>query len=235
MKILFVALGALSTVNAAGTAKVPVVDTLVGTLEHRGCSDDTSYNSPIAPNTPCDFFKHANCECSAWSALLTLSELQDLYTKCPDSCGFVQCDYVVPNLPTISPTLPSPTASPTKAPETCIDDPTYLFPFNQKYGCQIFANSPLTCQQFGAILTPDQVQEAMDRCPLSCDVPCGDDTPTANPTICEDDESYISPIHLTYGCKLYCETDCNKWAPLLNATELQDVLSSCPLSCGLCG
>jgi hypothetical protein len=234
MKILFVAL-ALSTVNAAETVtKAPVVDTLVGPLEHRGCFDDSSYNSPIAPNTPCDFFKHANCECSAWIALLTLNELQELYTNCPDSCD-VSCDYVVPNLPTISPTLPGPTASPTKAPDTCIDDPAYLFPINPKYGCDIYAHSPLTCQQFGLAMTPAQAQEAIDRCPISCDVPCGDNTPTASPTVCEDDESYISPINPKYGCKLYCETDCNKFVTLLVGTEVQDMFSSCPLSCGLCG
>jgi len=257
------------------------------------CINDIYYNSPIAPNTPCQFFQHANCDCMAWVALLTHSELQDLHTSCPQSCD-VPCDYVVPtgdcyddstyrvpSLPSLGCELfskanlsceemkdagflrndaeledallkcpvacevpcktpsasPSVSQVPSNRPSDCDlnDDPTYLFPFNQKYGCETFANSTFTCQQFGAILTPAQVQEAMDRCPESCNVPCQESRPTASPTVCEDDESYISPITPTYGCKLYCETDCNQWAPLLTDTEFQDMLSSCPLSCGLCG
>lgn len=113
----------------------------------------------------------------------------------------------MPDLLTISPTLPGPTASPTVAPDPCIDDPTYTFPINSNIGFEIFVNSPLTCQQFGVILSPVQITH-LRAVLLSAKMT----SPILN----------ICPINPKYGYKVYCETDCNKWAPFLSYEEMGD-------------
>ena len=233
MKFLIVALGVLTAVNATGSTN-PIEEEVERKLYHLGCADDPTYNSPIAADTPCSFFDNAICECSAWNILMTHDELQDLFTSCPHSCK-VTCDYVVDNTPSISPTAKGPTSSPTRNNSGCHDDPSYSMPLMPQYGCNFYSESTISCDQWNILLTAAQIEEAKERCPLSCNEPCEGNVPSASPIECVDDELYVSPINTKYGCKLYCDTDCNMWHPLLTDLEMEDVLSSCPLSCGLCG
>jgi hypothetical protein len=62
-------------------------------------------------------------------------------------------------------------------------------------------------------------------------------TPSTMPTIaCHDDASYLSPIN-NLTCSSFGGTDCTAWRFLgLNVTELETLVDSCPLSCGIdCG
>jgi len=62
--------------------------------------------------------------------------------------------------------------------------------------------------------------------------------PSVHPTECSDDNNYRSPISPTFGCELYNSpiADCYSWSDLLTDEQLQDVFTSCPISCGVpCG
>eukprot|EP00979_Chaetoceros_neogracilis_P011256 scaffold2727_cov275-Chaetoceros_neogracile.AAC.27 len=65
---------------------------------------------------------------------------------------------------------------------------------------------------------------------------CG--TPTKNPnnptkTQCKDDPYYDSPFGINCGCELFKGTNCSDWSALLNATQVQNIWDSCPVSCGV--
>jgi len=52
----------------------------------------------------------------------------------------------------------------------CIDDQTYISPANSNFGCEIYDGNCLTL--WVSFLTPEQIDEALKRCPMSCGVPC---------------------------------------------------------------
>jgi len=64
-------------------------------------------------------------------------------------------------------------------------------------------------------------------------VPSVSPSTSKSPTQCSDDETYISPCNTNFGCELYRNTDCFMWGALLNDEHLQDVFTSCPVTCGV--
>jgi len=62
---------------------------------------------------------------------------------------------------------------------------------------------------------------------------------SVHPTKCTDDAHYYSPINHEFGCELYSITDstgdvdCSMWGALLTDAQLQDVFTSCPITCGV--
>lgn len=51
------------------------------------------------------------------------------------------------------------------------------------------------------------------------------------PEVCIDDKSYSSPVNPSFGCEIYAGTDCSIWEPMLNSTQIDNMYSSCPVSC----
>ena len=56
------------------------------------CSDDVDYVVPFNSNVGCELYN--NTDCTIWGALLTGVQLQDVFTRCPISCG-LPCRYVI--------------------------------------------------------------------------------------------------------------------------------------------
>lgn len=52
--------------------------------------------------------------------------------------------------------------------------------------------------------------------------------------VCANDESYESPFNGSCGCELFEGTDCNAWISLLNETQVAEIWTRCPESCGAC-
>lgn len=242
MLFLTVAVGALHAVaaqEAAVDSSGNVIFNKLRSLYHRpgreNCSDNPAYVSPIAFGTNCDFFAQANCGCEAWSALFSQEEMVELYKQCPISCD-VPCDYVVPEFPT-----PSPTTAPTVKGDvgTCEDDP--LYKWRGKLSCANINAINMGCDL--PLFTDAEKVEVNERCPGTCDANCGGgdgDMPTPSPTVCVDDPNHQSIVNPVFGCEMYVHTECPRWAPIFallsgNENEVENVMRSCPVSCGLCG
>ncbi len=52
----------------------------------------------------------------------------------------------------------------------CSDDPVYRSPFNDKFGCNLY--EPEFCSKWRNVLSPEDFEEVLKRCPVSCGVPC---------------------------------------------------------------
>lgn len=59
----------------------------------RKCFDDITYRSPINSIFGCNLY--CGTECSKWSVLLSTDQMQELFTRCPDTCK-VPCGYIFP-------------------------------------------------------------------------------------------------------------------------------------------
>lgn len=225
------------------------------------CYDDRSYTSPLDPNKRCEDFE----DCFSYRDRLTLDQYQELLLRCPMTCK-VGCNYqVLTDAPTISsspsnvqsqrptfgefgdpntmeptPSTPSPTNArePTSRPNdnSCQDDPSYRTPVGG-YTCQIFQIFT-SCEK--ANLSIEYKQEAMRRCPISCNAPCQElsSSPSISPsqTSCEDDPSYALPIAMLVdkGCSIFLGQDCYYYEAIFTEAFYLDLINRCPVSCGLC-
>ncbi|GFH49611.1 hypothetical protein CTEN210_06087 [Chaetoceros tenuissimus] len=124
------------------------------------CANDESYESPFNGSCGCELFE--GTDCNAWIALLNETQVAEIWTRCPESCG----------------------ACSTEKGLLCSDDPTYRNPMNENIGCGLFDNN---CDGEPWIwsFTESQIAEAITRCPISCGVPCpkaSSSTPSSVPT-----------------------------------------------------
>ena len=190
------------------------------TLAPTVCADDLTYISPIADGATCAFFEQASCECMRWGTVLERTQLQELFDRCPKSCG-VECGYVIEDVPTQSPTRGG-----------CSDNPDYRFPFFTGAGCSFFSKTSLTCEQLGSTY-PQHYEDLLQNCPISCDAPCPDDVspPTPAPYSCVDDDSYVNPITNNGGCDFYSTLGSCENIPVQYRDE---AIRRCPLTCNAC-
>ncbi|GFH50380.1 predicted protein [Chaetoceros tenuissimus] len=224
------------------------------------CYDDRSYTSPLDPTKRCEDFE----DCFSYRDQMTLDQFQELLLRCPMTCK-VGCNYqVLTDSPTISsspssvrserpsfgelsdpntmdptPSTPSPTINrePTIPNDSsCQDDPDYRTPVGG-YTCQIFQIFT-SCEN--ANLSTEYKQEAIRRCPISCNASCQElsSSPSISPSqaSCEDDPSYAFPIPMLKAkrCNVFLGHDCYYYSKIFKEEIFLDIINRCPLSCGLC-
>ena len=148
---------------------------------------------------------------------------------------------------------------PSQSPSDCSDDATYISPINKKYGCDLYNSTNCDCYTFKDLMTLQEMQELFSSCPKTCDVACDyrpvspssspsiSIRPTFNPsqnpstslqpTGCDDNPDYESPINCNLGCGFHedAEFGCKEWSSILSQEETQELLTNCPRACGICG
>ena len=162
---------------------------------------------------------------------------------------------------------PSTTASPTKhgpgtptstlsssPTDVCEDDESYISPVVLNMGCELYDSPSFDCYSFENVMTPQQIQELLARCPKTCGVSCEthpsmkqtvgpssyptvsvipSSRPSLSPSECVDDESYQTPFNSNVGCTFFenAKYDCHAMNLLLSEAEINDLFARCPVSC----
>lgn len=213
----------------------------VTTSSPSACLDDDNYRSPIAPSLGCELHRAPNCDCHTFQHLMTMEQIQELFSSCPQTCE-VPCGYEV-SAPSAPPSE-TPTTRPTA---TCTDDETYTSPINNDLGCELYEFAACDCYAFQDYMTASELQDLFTRCPVTCNVPCGyqvpvqtnsptlgmSPPPSSQPSACIDDENYESPFSNEFGCDFFAKSTfgCLGWGVALTQAQTEELLESCPVSC----
>ena len=221
-----------------------MIPSTVPSAEPSDCNDDETYSSPINTNLGCELYGNTGCDCYAFQDYMTTEELQELFTRCPQTCE-VTCDFKLPAPPSMNPSksmIPtaSPTEddgsggitfSPTEAPAPRRSTPTNA-PSHTPSVSMIPTASPTKDDGSGGItFSPTEAPNPRSITIQPSAVPSQKPTKTSND--CVDDESYISPIAPDFGCDLYANLDCNFFQNEMTEQQMQELLASCPETCGV--
>ena len=221
-----------------------MIPSTVPSAEPSDCNDDETYSSPINTNLGCELYGNTGCDCYAFQDYMTTEELQELFTRCPQTCE-VTCDFKLPAPPSMNPSksmIPtaSPTEddgsggitfSPTEAPAPRRSTPTNA-PSHTPSVSMIPTASPTKDDGSGGItFSPTEAPNPRSITIQPSAVPSQKPTKTSND--CVDDESYTSPIAPDFGCELYANLDCNFFQSNMTEQQMQELLASCPETCGV--
>ena len=221
-----------------------MIPSTVPSAEPSDCNDDETYSSPINTNLGCELYGNTGCDCYAFQDYMTTEELQELFTRCPQTCE-VTCDFKLPAPPSMNPSksmIPtaSPTEddgsggitfSPTEAPAPRRSTPTNA-PSHTPSVSMIPTASPTKDDGSGGItFSPTEAPNPRSITIQPSAVPSQKPTKTSND--CVDDESYTSPIAPDFGCELYANLDCNHFQSSMTEQQMQELLASCPETCGV--
>ena len=146
--------------------------------------------------------------------------------------------------PTMTPSK-APTDRPSASPtadslgnQGCTDDPSYQSPISALPGCGVYATDCCDCYSFEEFLTTEELQEALERCPFTCNT-CSaspSSSPSFTRTSCDDNPNFESTINSNFGCEIHNtgeDCDCTAWSVFLSEDEMESLYANCPETCGV--
>ena len=153
--------------------KVPVPTVSPSAHPIEECKDDESYTSPIFKDSGCEVQRDSGCDCYTFKHLMTAEELQDLFDKCPETCG-VPCNFQLPSPSAVPSSYKSivPSSTPSAHPSECVDDVDFQNPFSPEFGCSFFKHAVYDCYSWEGALSEAQISDLLASCPVSCGIPC---------------------------------------------------------------
>jgi len=155
----------LHVLLAAAQSMIMIVSAEQSQPQHVLCADSSRYISRFG--LTCEMHRKLHCDSFAHIGF-SPAEVLELYSACPIACQREECleEYDVVYDSSANGSIVS-----------CEDDQTYTSPFDMK----CIDHASIDCEQLMALgMQPHEMEELLDACPRSCDVPlagCSSTTP----------------------------------------------------------